>query len=144
MSKLQAKDLMVGDFVKIKTDDDTFIKVQIRTLEFDIMWTNIDDDETCDAISYDDIEPIPLTPEILKKNGFLEQSEDHMRYFKSYDENYYFGFESISYYLDTKIAIVTKEGKQSSFQEKLEFVCTCVHQLQHALKLCGIEKEIVL
>ena len=141
---MNASELMVGDYVKVKTDDDTFIKVQIRTLEFDIMWANIDDDETCDAISYDDIEAIPLTQEILEKNGFYEQSEDYMRYFKSYDENYYFGFESISYCLDTKIAKVIKEGKQSGVQEKVELVCAYVHQLQHALRLCGIEKEIVL
>lgn len=137
---MNASELMVGDFVKIKTDDDTFIKVQIRTLEFDIMWANIDDDETCDAISYDDIEPIPLTPEILEKNGFVYKEREETC---ATEEYHIWSLVNTSFFLDDD----SWWRKEKDDILRLKFGISKIkflHELQHALKLCGIEKEIEL
>ena len=72
------------------------------------------------------IEPIPLTSEILEKNGFVIESRDYhgepLQYCKLVD----------GLWIDI--------SGENFFEGKLEYV----HQLQHALRLCGIEKEIEL
>lgn len=91
-------------------------------------------------LSIDDFLPIPLTPEILKKNGFdfLYSSvpggtpqEQRMRKVDTYKWQ---GI-AVNYYHETNdFQMVNFRGVRFDY----------VHQLQHALRLCGIEKEIVL
>lgn len=73
-------------------------------------------------------EPIPLTAEILEKNGFYLESYngDAMR------GNWW-----------TRSDFVFPESRIDAVGRNL-FKYEYVHQLQHALKLCGIEKEIEL
>ena len=77
------------------------------------------------------IEPIPLTPEILEKNGFR-----HGCYVGGY------------YSPDCPFRVFTKTegtcGFTTLFDDEIHFSCIFVHQLQHALSLCGIEKEITI
>lgn len=84
-----------------------------------------------------DLKPIPLTPEILEQNGFVKQaydgwliSEDNGRGLIEYRTDYFDGFLRINY---------TKKPF-SKISVKLKYV----HELQHALRLCGINKEIEL
>ena len=91
------------------------------------------------------IEPIPLTAKILENNGFkrwkndnpcliyeFKQSEECISvcvYFpKGYNTRYYKNWASVS-------------NNENNIEH---CVCEYVHELQHALKLCGIEKEIEL
>lgn len=75
--------------------------------------------------------PIPLTPEILEKNGlvndplgcYFDEDEQMVLEISSTEEGIYW---TINYH---EYDIL-----------KLKFV----HELQHALRLCGINKEIVL
>lgn len=82
-----------------------------------------------------DYDPIPITAEILEKNGF----EVH-RQFATFTE----------YWLDiprkfvrvapnSYIEIYNGENRNVHIDGKVY-----VHELQHALRLCGIDKEIVL
>lgn len=92
---------------------------------------------------------IPLTPEILEKNGFGKGlDEDNIecyRYYSSAADGYikitlYDGYEG-----DWGIEIINYEkfdGNEIVY--KNNFIFLKVHQLQHALKLCGIKKEIKL
>lgn len=74
------------------------------------------------------IEPVPLTPEILEKNGFK-----NMGFFGKCE------VENWKILCDTKnVAIIHKE--HTDIDIPIEYV----HELQHALRLCGIDKEIVL
>ena len=88
-------------------------------------------------------EPILLTPEILEKNGFDAPKA------KVWNDSWYWSNrkdvalelrESFGLWY---IEIVTKEqrsGLQSN--RKLGIGLKYVHQLQHALRLAGVEKEI--
>lgn len=86
--------------------------------------------DECD-IEVEDVQPIPLTPEILEKNGFRKGC-------------YVGGY----YSPDCPFRVFTKTegacGFTTLFDDEIHFSCTFVHQLQHALRLCGIEKEIEL
>lgn len=76
-------------------------------------------------------QPIPLTPEILKKNGF------------SYDG----GYAVLELEYDCKLSHYFHEHRLTKFyRDEVLFRCQCtyVHEFQHALKLFGIDKAIVL
>ena len=76
----------------------------------------------------EEIEPVPLTPEILEKNGFKL-------------ENYSGKIMSGKWW--TRNDFVIHERMNDSVG-KNNFSYEYVHQLQHALRLCGIETEIEL
>jgi hypothetical protein len=89
------------------------------------------------------LSPIPLTPEILEKNGMhlynrktnrLMERCNHSDCFKE-DENF---TVELSLDNDGKIRW-TINGDEYTIMP-LDYV----HQLQHALRLCGIKKEITL
>ena len=93
------------------------------------------------------IEPIPLTPEILEKNGWKREF-DKKAYMVKYDlsvegKNCWMMWAIKEHNLD----IQRQDEKLNMYNLKTQRVCIpCdyVHELQHALKLCGIEKEITL
>lgn len=136
---MKATELMIGDWVKLKTDDGTFIKVHISALSFEYIWGIIDDDEANDAIGYDYLEPIPLTAEILNKN-----------FPKSCDNDYWVDGDfpiigySIPCHTDGYCPYVEVSIYNPARVMEFELYLNYVHELQHALRLCGIEKEIEL
>ncbi len=77
-----------------------------------------------------EVQPIPLTPEILVKNGFEEW--DGWRIFDIEDTGVEIGW----------CGTILKIGGECGNLELPSVVY--VHELQHALRLCGIEKEIIL
>ena len=100
------------------------------------------------ALADEDIanfQAIPLTVEILEKNGFV--ANKHV-----YPYPYY---EYMNEDGKLKVGFAFPQGNKTSYKEpwicidsKYVFVehlpCVFVHQLQHALRLCGIPKEIIL
>jgi hypothetical protein len=81
------------------------------------------------AGEYKKYEPIPLTTEILEKNGF----------YNSVLIDDYKIADGVHYNIDSKQILFGFE-----YGTVLEIDCCYVHELQHALKLCKIKKEIVL
>lgn len=92
------------------------------------------------------IEPIPLTPEILEKNGFSvkEEGETHTIYVRV-DEN---SIISFAFYKETICGVDTLLECELGFAGGLNRIHHChikyVHELQHALRLTGAEKEVVV
>lgn len=84
-------------------------------------------------------EPIPLTAEILEKNGFdCSDKEIIHLYFEDGDYKGYFALRAM-YEKETGI-----QKGWGFLAFNVLVVLDYVHELQHALKLCGIDKEIVL
>lgn len=75
------------------------------------------------------LEPIPITPEVLEKNDWEERPTGYVFYTdgKRYDNSLWYIFGSNTFVVNTA-----------------EFQIKYVHELQHALRLCRIEKEIIL
>lgn len=119
--KLIDKDLMIGDWVY---RPDCYDKVkEIRENGI------IGRDYLRGIISFKELEPIPLTPEILEKNGWEKRPTGYVFYIdgERYDNSLWYIFDSNTFVVNTA-----------------EFQIKYVHQLQHALKGCGIDKEIEL
>ena len=127
---MKATDLMIGDWV-VNTEFGKNKIDKIETLEPRRVW--LEHGKTYVPIEY--IEPIPLTTEILEKNGFVKDEKD--------DNMYYWNWSVIddcmSYDKETsKVRIFYVSGL--TFVKILQYV----HELQHALRLCEIKKEIEL
>jgi len=116
MDKIDIRDLRIGNWVHCITDNvnhriDSF-GIEDRMEVHGNPWYIYDG--KINILS--DTEPIPLTKEILEKNGFIEKDSAYYRYFLAYEENYYAGFESISFYLESYRINALKEevdGSQS-------------------------------
>lgn len=82
---------------------------------------------TEETVSLNDIHPIPLTEDILEKNGFrIQVTDDNSKWLWVTDNSWlaYSERHNYWYYEDMKIIYV--------------------HQLQHFLHLCSVEKELVM
>ena len=91
----------------------------------------------------DFIEGIPLTPEILEKNGFNKSVSPPGIHAKCYEydnpkEKYNL---TIADYNKYKRLLLNIDSEDS---ECFNIKCDYVHQLQHALRLCKIDKQIVV
>ena len=120
---MKATDLMIGDLLLYKGQP-----IKVEEILIDGINPDWDGNENYgNEARYEDLQPIPITPEILKKNGF-KYSEWYGWQIKEPDFTLCFVGDTPHFLLDDI------------------FVCDCpyVHTLQHALKLCGIEKKIVL
>ena len=126
---IRVEELMIGDWVLDCTQN-----AQVTGITCDgIIET------TANAISNIELlEPIPITPEILEKNGF--ESVKNIFGFKTYKLNDDFILEDRG---EKKCLCRScyKIQPSSTF-----WVCNIehVHELQHVLKLCGISKNIEL
>ena len=142
---MKPEELMIGDWVMwngkpVQVASVSGVKYSFG--QIDVTLAHCSDEKILETHDIKSIQPIPITPEILEKNGFVKYDGGY-KFFKSNDENYYFGFESIFFNEETNLMNVTKEmcsGKQTSIKGYFNYV----HKLQHALKLCGIDKTIEL
>ena len=162
---MDAKDLMIGDWIHVKGEREKPFSWEKSTLDADCMVEAIytepvsglmlmgikwwDNDGTWSSITCDEdeITPVPLTDEILKKNGFVLRLDSP--YSKEFvlelpgedDESDYFCVERNKKQDRTYIEFSPVDGKV-----RLDYFFTdyYVHQLQHALRLCNINKEIKL
>ena len=141
---MKAEELMISDWVHCITDNVNHRIDSFGTnnrIEVHNPWYISDGKFNMLA----DIKPILLTSEILEKNGFLINK--HV-----YPYPYY---EYINEENKLKIGFAFPQGNKTSYKEPWVCIdtecvyiehlpCIFVHQLQHTLKLCGIEKEIEL
>lgn len=134
---MKAQDLMLGDLVTFKDCQQEFAPVIIRIWQIneeDNAFASIGGADALDEITIDDeIVGIPITPEILEKNGF---QRNEMYFVCQLDENfelwYYPHLGSLRYEYNGELI--------AKFPDAMNYV----HQLQHALKMCGIDKKIVI
>lgn len=153
---MKATELMIGDYLRINRDRLCIKKgtiVEVRGIDANASLKNLIGCATCrplDDMQYeggiwcDYLEPIPITEEILKKNGFEECYEGE------FDDAYIFEIRDKNGFISTNVALSKNDDEWESIEiygpnGKIEELKTAyIHQLQHALKLCGIEKEITI
>lgn len=118
---MKANELMIGDWVR---NDFGEIQKVVELHENGAMLSYND------IYSYDLLEPIPITPEILEKNGFDAYGD-------------IFVYEKDGIYLQIKLNEYVRIfcGMDNSVSFDSDFY---IHRLQHALRLYKIDKEIML
>ena len=140
METIKANSLMLNDLVKIKEPnkyagaigtiqsltslEGAYLAIYINDPNFGIFVTEV---------FSEDIEPIPLTAEILEKFGFVKHRDIFYRLAVHIDEFNGFMF-SLGSDFDGVFCLQSNRFVRFAF----------VHELQHTLRLCGIDKEIVI
>lgn len=137
---MEAKDLMIGDWVRISDDDtDEYFDAQIKGVDFlDNVYAPIPGEEKPCPFSIDCVEPILLTPEILEKNGFEYNDEDAEYAGCTWSDG------NIMLHVEYDFRIVVTNDFDDESTNRTPFVLRYVHQLQHVYKLLGIDKEITV
>ena len=117
---MKAKDLMIGDKVMVK------VLSQIPNTYVLHTWNA--NDYSMDI----QVKPIPLTPEILWKNGF--------NFIRNSDTTSVGNREWIYEGLEISTSSLYRGGSGPYYISIYDSVITCeyVHQLQHALRLCKL------
>lgn len=90
------------------------------------------------SLDPNELSPIPLTEEILVKNGFSEIHHPGTGATDEYSEWFFGGIKIIEWLEDWKYHYFSAGGDGAPIDFQY------VHQLQHLLRLCGIEKEMEL
>ena len=130
---MNANELMTGDLVRIKDLKDS-IKRLVCVDEY-IGKVDFLDGKELITTSINNVLPIPITKEILEKNGFEKDARNE----SYYKWNWYILQDNVSYDMETGIVRLFKVS-DLTFCHPIGYV----HELQHALRLCGVEKEITI
>ena len=138
---MKAKELMIGDWVYNTHNQEPEQVCEIRELAYN------------DLYDYNEIEPIPLTPEVLARMGFTV--EEIPKYDDTYTEDEYTATKKC---VDTRKCEVEIEYKTywkelrafnhdphnrlgfTSIETQVEYV----HELQHILRVLKVDKELEL
>ena len=139
---MKPEDLMLGDWVSYSEHTIeqlmSFMASSIRGRKSFEIPKYLKVTKTMFRTSYQ-FEPILITDDILSKNGFtLRLDEWYLEDFDGY-KNHVWIYPS---YLsdDDDMLLVDMSNDDNSIMIEIKYV----HELQHALKLCKIEKEIIL
>ena len=136
MATLKISDLSVGDWVGY--NGKSYRAVIVDALDQAV--TIFGNDEQGD-IHIDQLAPIPITAEILEKNGLFRHERDDDNQELIVLSNHFIMART---YTDVDCWRVLIYDEEIPSKELFNGIIYSVHQLQHALRLAGVEKEIVL
>ena len=135
--KIDIRDLSVGDYVRVKMckwdyDDPDTLDAKVLSIEGNSVGVGYDNSVIVMSAFVEDLQPIPITAEVLEKSGFTHDkwSKKIWRYEDEESE--------VVYYIESSRLEITNDVC------KMYITCKSVAELQHALRLAKVEKEIVL
>lgn len=144
---MKANELMLGDWVSCGGHYRKIQSLEFDNTEEEKCWFWSDEDQALCLLS--EHEPISLTSEILEKNGIVFDYTIELRddYGNPYEIKGYalhgttkWGDDYLLQYDEDKDLHISTEIYGEITLHNINFI----HELQHALRLCGIEKEIEL
>lgn len=128
---MKANELMIGDWLFYEGRFNAFpFKVEQITKR-KVGYHAEPNESRMHYITLSECQPIPITPEFLERNGF--EKAQSLYYLKSLNKVYLCFIE----YNIVNNCLFINDGL-------IPMPILYVHQLQHVLRLCGNEKEIVL
>lgn len=145
---MKPEELMIGDWVNFLIDieggdtendpqNEVYQPMQVNTIASWEVGGEVESREG-EINDPEQLLPIAITAEILEKNGFGYKEED------DYLTHYYLGD---GWYLDNPdlhIGTYNKGVYWLNYCDNAICGIKYIHELQHALRLCGINKEIIL
>ena len=126
---MKCSELQIGDYVRLKHTKEV---VWVFEIDGDRNVINNEPDGYCSEknIAVDDVEPIPLTLEILERNGFELRDGFHgFLYHRIDDKPHHYDFKL------KNGGVFTSEGytlECGIYHLTIRYI----HELQHALRLC--------
>lgn len=149
---MEAKDLMIGDWVSIEHYKYEYLNCigqiaginecegSIEPKTFNVRYEKDGKRGLNVGISKRNVFPILITKEILEKNGFSKVGDD---IWQLDVKSHWFWIDFNQYIFGCDLNTSTNE-QENSFRILCLSCNLQVHELQHTLRLCRIDKEIVL
>lgn len=137
MAEIKISELSIGDWVRFEDKSYKVIGIEKWRPNYVVVlegWREI-----CTR-GIKCIEPIPLTAEILEKNGFVKLGRFDEYVIGEWDSNPFIAVRLEEKFVELEPTILVKNEGTSAhlFGSRGKYF----HQLQHALRLAGVEKEI--
>lgn len=131
---MKIQDLSIGDWVALNGIPRKIFKISATGL---VKFYNL-----ANSYGIGGIEPIPITTEILERNGW---SRDGMYAILRLDEHTHLEYYYHEHRLRKWYCGVDEWQNHTKVNDiTFQVHCYSVHQLQYALRLAGIDKEITL
>lgn len=135
--KIDIRDLSIGDYVRVKmckwdNDDPDVLDAKVLSIEGNSVGVGYDNSGIVMSAFVEDLQPMPITIEVLEGSGFAHDkwSKKVWRYEDKESE--------VVYYIENGVLEITTDDC------KINLVCKSVAELQHALRLAKVGKEIVI
>lgn len=135
---MRIEELSIGNFVKIKSDDNLTI-VEIKEIHCDSIFGLIKGDTACDEFGLDDIEPI-FIQDVIDELGFEKKVDGGFEHYEVYNNDYL--YVKMEEYTDGLYYIVAKDCEMSFPANSI--LTSCVHTLQNFLTMVNADKNIEL
>ena len=127
---MKAEELMIGDLLLCQ--DEKLILVSVKKFDLDAVRVKRKDGHVCN-VAIDFLQPVPVIPMFLEKIGFKKKSDAWI-----------FELESQDYILvQFDVDNITVQQTEISIANEIYVRAKnikYIHQLQHALRLCKIDK----
>lgn len=142
MEKIDIRDLSIGDYVRVKMckwdyDDPDTLDAKVLSIEGDSVGVGYDNSGILMSAFVEDLQPIPITAEVLENNGleYIDDGNDEVIFFccDMFWARLCVGdtFWQVGIHSEDRLDAVVCDVKY-------------IHELQHALRLAKVGKEIVL
>ena len=138
MEKISVSDLSVGDYVCAEVScgvhSDSRLTPPMKVVSLGESWVNLEiDTEQGDPFEFEphEIRGVPITEEVLEKSGFAHDKWSR-KIWRYEDEE-----SEVVYYIESSRLLVINT-------DSINLRCKSVAELQHALRLAKVGKEIVL
>ena len=142
MENIKISELSIGDWVRYEFPEIGKKSIQVNSIDEEDNHIGAGGVGASAWSDVSDFEPIPLTPEILEKNGWLPPRKaialDTWWWTNGVDK----AIEAYEYEGEWYLTII--EQKEIQYRNRVGIGLKYVHQLQHALRLAGVGKEIEL
>ena len=153
---MKVEEIQIGDWVQNplgwRAQVRGIRRIQAITDEFEWRVKIGLNDDTFTDLSLGEIEPIPLTPEILENNDFIEDSTNglhstyHLLVPAGIEKNIY--TVQVTFYKEPICGVSTLFKCWGPYSDGVNDIHLCnlhyVHEMQHVFRLFGIEKTIEL
>lgn len=137
---IAAQDLMIGDWVMYRGEPIIIFEIDEY---YERVNTEPDGYDSIRCIELSDLQPIPLTADTLERNGFVKSYgvSDTPPYDKDEEGNMYYSFKGEHKFWGWWQPDNTYYIPANAMGD---IVIKYLHELQHALRLAGIDKEIAI
>ena len=144
MDEINISDLSIGDYVRVKmckcdNDDPDVLDAKVLSIEGNSVGVGYDNSGIVMSAFVEDLQPIPITAEVLEKNGWKLSKSN------------WFEFEDCEWKINIwignykcNIEISQKREIYASTYADIQVIKSNINTLQHALRLAGVDKEITL
>lgn len=132
---MKAKDLMIGDWVIRRGVPEEPMRLYDMKASTDIVY--LDQDGRGVTEKFENIEPISLTKEILEKNSFLKVESIE---YPSHSAGISFLYKNTPEGLRIFVQNACVGGPTCTMIK----TCKYVHEVQHMIKICDIERTFII